>query len=388
MKHTSDSDHWKDAVKEELTGQENKTSGQVGPESTETQATPIWISKRTRTVLLVCGLVALVLIMWYSPSVPIMLLGGFALALIISFPVRALSRIMPRGWAILASFLALVGVATLALVVLVPILITQLVSFISYVPQYATGAEQLLRGLLGPLAERGLLPGTADEFMANLGQDLLNLAQSIAQQILGGLLSFISGTFNLVLTLFGVLFVAIYLLVNVRNIKVTYLRIMPRRYRRDVRDLWDAFAFSLSRYLSGLGLVAIIQGALSAIALFLLGVPYALLLGTWVSITSIIPYLGAFLGAIPAVLLALFESPTTALLTALAFLLIQQLEGNVLTPRIQGQTLRVPSILIFLAVIAGGEIAGLLGVIFAVPTVAVLRVLFDFFRVRLRTRSQ
>ena len=104
MKHISDSDYWKDAVKEELIGQENKSSGQVGPESTETQATPIWISKRTRTVLLACGLVALVLIMWYSPSVPIMLLGGFALALIISFPVRALSRIMPRGWAILASW--------------------------------------------------------------------------------------------------------------------------------------------------------------------------------------------------------------------------------------------------------------------------------------------
>ena len=142
MKHISDSDYWKDAVKEEFTGQENNTTGQVGPESTETQATPIWISKRTRTVLLACGLVALVLIMWYSPSVPIMVLGGFALALVISFPVRvpvrALSRIMPRGWAILASFLALVGVTTLALVVLVPILISQLVSFISYVPECAT----------------------------------------------------------------------------------------------------------------------------------------------------------------------------------------------------------------------------------------------------------
>jgi predicted PurR-regulated permease PerM len=365
----------------------NGTAGRVGSGGTETQATPIWISKRTRNVLLVGGLVALVLIMWYSPSVPIMLLGGFALALIISFPVRALSHIMPRGWAILASFLALVGVAALALIVLVPILISQLISFISNVPEYATGAEQLLRGLLEPLAARGLLPGTPNEFMTNLGQDLLNLAQSIAQQILGGLLSFISGTFNLILTLFGMLFVAIYLLVNVRNIKVTYLRVMPRRYRHDARDLWDAFAFSLSRYLSGLGLVAIIQGALSAIALFFLGVPYALLLGTWVSITSIIPYLGAFLGAIPAVILALFESPTTALLTVLVFVLIQQTEGNFLTPRIQGHTLRVPSILIFLAVIAGGEIAGLLGVIFAVPTVAVLRVLFDFFRARLRTKS-
>jgi predicted PurR-regulated permease PerM len=183
------------------------------------------------------------------------------------------------------------------------------------------------------------------------------------------------------------LFVAVYLLTNVRRIKATYLVMIPVRYRRDARDLWDAFAFSLSRYLAGLGFVAFVQGALSAIGLFFLGVPYALLLGTWVALVSIIPYLGAFLGAIPAVVLALFQSPTTALLTVILYVLIQQLEGNVLTPRIQGQTLRVPAVLIFLAVIAGGEIAGLLGVIFAVPIVAVLRVLFDFFRVRLRTRS-
>jgi predicted PurR-regulated permease PerM len=137
-----------------------------------------------------------------------------------------------------------------------------------------------------------------------------------------------------------------------------------------------------------LGLVIAIQGALSASALYILGVPYALLLGVWVSISAIIPYLGAWLGAIPAVILAFFESPLTALLTAGVFLLIQQLEGNILTPRIQGQSLRVPSILVFLAVIAGGEIAGLLGVIFAVPTLAVARVLFDFFRVRLRTSTQ
>ena len=337
-------------------------------------------------MLLVGGVVALVLLMWVSPSVPLMLLGGSALALVISFPVRALSRVMPRGWAILASFLFLVGLAILALGVLVPILITQLISFISNVPAYATNAEQLLRGLLEPLADRGLLPSTPEEFMANLGQDLLNLAQNIAQQLLGGLLGFISGTFGLVLTLFGIVFVAIYLLVNIRDIKAAYLLMVPSRRRQDARELWDAFALSLSRYLSGLGLVAFIQGALSALALFLLGVPYAILLGTWVSISSIIPYLGAWIGAIPAVLLALLESPTTALLTALMFLLIQQLEGNFLTPRIQGQTLRVPSILIFLAVIAGGEIAGLLGVVFAVPAVAVLRVLFDFFRDRLRIR--
>ena len=128
-----------------------------------------------------------------------------------------------------------------------------------------------------------------------------------------------------------------------------------------------------------------IQGALSATALYLIGVPYALALGAWVSITAVIPYLGAWLGAVPAAIVAFSISPTAVVLTALVFLVIQQLEGNFLTPRIQGQTIKVPSIIVFLAVTAGGALAGIMGALFAVPTLAVLRVLFDFCRVRLRT---
>jgi predicted PurR-regulated permease PerM len=141
--------------------------------------------------------------------------------------------------------------------------------------------------------------------------------------------------------------------------------------------------------------VVMIQGLLAAVALYFLGVRYAILLGVWVSVTAIIPYLGAFLGGIPAVLVALvfgssvFESnTTTAILTVVAYVLIQQFEGNFLTPRIQGQALQVHPIIVLLAVIAGGELAGLAGIIFAVPTLAVFRVLFDFFRVRLRTNPE
>ena len=86
-------------------------------------------------------------------------------------------------------------------------------------------------------------------------------------------------------------------------------------------------------------------------------------------------------------IVALTVSPTTALLTALLFLGIQQLEGNFLTPKIQGDTLRVHPTVVFLAVIAGGGLGGIFGVIVAVPTLAVLRVLFDFFRVRLTTEG-
>ncbi len=84
-------------------------------------------------------------------------------------------------------------------------------------------------------------------------------------------------------------------------------------------------------------------------------------------------------------IVALTVSPTTALLTALLFLAIQQLESNFLTPKIQSDTLHVHPILVFLAVIIGGGLGGILGVIVAVPALAVLRVLFDFFRVRLET---
>jgi predicted PurR-regulated permease PerM len=157
------------------------------------------------------------------------------------------------------------------------------------------------------------------------------------------------------------------------------------RYRRDALELWNAFGLSLSRYLGGLIIVVVIEGTLVGVALYLLGVPYALLLGAWVSATAIIPYLGVFLGAIPAIILASFESPTTAVLTVIVYVAIQQLEGNVLTPRIQGQALHVHPIIVLLAVIGGGELAGLAGVIFAVPALAVSRVFFDFFRARIQT---
>lgn len=362
--------------------------GKTGyPAPADPSPTPIRISKRTRNVLLALGFLALLLLMWFAPSVPVTLLGGFAVALALSFPVRWLSRVMPRGWAVLATFLALIGLVAFALVFLVPVLITQLVSLVEAAPGIARQAGETLKGALDPLAERGLLPGTREEFLARFGQDLLDVARSAARQVLGGLVGLVSLTFGIALSIFGVLFVAIYLLLNVRGIKATYLRAAPKAYRRDARDLWNAFAFSLSRYLSGLAFVMLVQGAISVLALALLGVPYALLLGAWVSLTAIIPVLGAWLGAVPAVVLALTISPTTAVVTALLFLAIQQLEGNVLTPRIQGEAVNLPSLLIFLGVIAGGQLAGLLGVLFAVPALAVLRVLFDFFRARLYTEG-
>jgi predicted PurR-regulated permease PerM len=348
--------------------------------------TPIFVSPRVAVVLAVLGIAALAYVLYAAPGILIVALGGTALAVVLSFPVRALSHVMPRGPAILLTFLGLLGMVTLALGYLVPLLVQQLSRLIVRTPDIANSANRLLIDAIAFLDERELLPGSdPEEFGRELVTDLFNRAQNLTENLLRDLIVFIPQVFNFGIILFAVLFVAAYLLIDVRKVKATYLRAAPKRYRQDARDLWDAFGVSLSRYLGGLLLVAVVQGVLAGVALWILDVPFALLLGVWVSVTAIIPYLGAFLGAIPAVVLAFFQSPTTGILALVAYVLIQQLEGNFLTPRIQGQAVHVHPILVLLAVIGGGQLAGLAGVIFAVPALAVLRVFFDFFRARIRT---
>jgi predicted PurR-regulated permease PerM len=348
--------------------------------------TPIFVSPRVAVVLSVVGAAALAYVLYAAPSILVVALGGTALAVVLSFPVRALSHVMPRGPAILLTFLGLLGMVGLALGYLVPLLVQQMSRLIVRTPDIANSANRLLIDAIAFLDRRELLPGSDPEaFGRELVTDLFNRAQSLTENLLRDLIVFIPQVFNFGIILFAVLFVAAYLLVDVRKVKAAYLKAAPKRYRQDARDLWDAFGYSLSRYLGGLLFVAAVQGVLAGVALWILDVPFALLLGVWISITAIIPYLGAFLGAIPAVVLAFFQSPTTGVLAVVAYILIQQLEGNFLTPRIQGQVLHVHPILVLLAVIGGGQLAGLAGVIFAVPTLAVLRVFFDFFRARIRT---
>jgi len=311
--------------------------------------------------------------------------GGIALALILSFPVGFLSRFMPRGLAILLSFLLVVGLIVLAAIYLVPLVVEQLASLVSAVPEIANTVGQYLQNALDFLQNRGLLPSDPQQIISRIRDDAANAAQTVAGSVLSGAFGFVYSTFGFVVTLFGIIFIGAYLLVDVRRLEATFLRAVPHDYRHDAKTLWEAFGYSLSKYLGGLALVLAIQGAISAVGLFLLGVPYALVLGAVVSVMAVIPYLGAWISGTLAVIVALTVSPTTALLTAFLFLGIQQLEGNFLTPKIQGDTLHVHPILIFLAVIIGGGLGGIPGVIVAVPTSAVLRVLFDFFRVRLKT---
>jgi predicted PurR-regulated permease PerM len=346
--------------------------------------TPIWISHRLQITLIVGAVVLLALAMWLVPGILTIVLGGVGLALILSHPVGWLSRVMPRGLAILVALLLLLGGIALALAVLIPLLIDQLTELIATWPSIQDTLIRLLDEATQGLRARGLLPEEGASLSDRIRADLSVQAQVIATGLLVGLLDVASGAAGFAVQVFAILFIAIYLLVDVRKVRDTFIGLPPERYRADADALWHAFGVSMSRYLSGVVFVAAFQGVLTSVALWALGVPYALLLGVWVALTSVIPTFGAWLGAVPAVLLAITQSPTTAILTVLLYVIIQQVESNILTPRVQGQAAHVHPIIVLLMVIWTAQALGLLWSALAVPALVVFRVLFDFFRVRLR----
>jgi predicted PurR-regulated permease PerM len=350
------------------------------------EPTPIFISPRTRNILIAAIVIGIIFLVRAAPTILTISLGGVFLALILSFPVRLLSMIMPRALAILLTLLGLLGSIVLAVFILVPILISQLTSLIDSIPDLVAEGESWLREAIRPFQDQGMVSEDTDSVLDDIQEGLIERASVIAERLLDDILGAVTQVFDLGIKAFGILFVAIYLLIDIRRIKATFVRLAPARYRRDALELWEGFGLSLSRYLGGLSISLMAQGILSTIALWAIGVPYPLLLGLWVSMTAIIPYLGAFLGAIPAVLLAFYVSPTTGILAIVLYIFIQQVESNLLTPRIQGQAVRVHPIIVLLTVIAATEIDGLRGAIFAVPMLAVVRVLLDFLSVRLRVQ--
>lgn len=348
--------------------------------------TPIPISPRGRTIAVLGATIAVVLFLRAAPDVVTVLVGGATLALVLSFPVRLLARIVPSKVAITLVLLVLLLGIVASLIGLVPVVVEQLTGMISVAPELGARSEQLLRDLLQPLREGGFLQTSPDEVIDTVERSLIARGQALGQAALAGILGTLTGAVGTFLQLFGILFVAVYLLADLGRFRGTYLRLAPAPYRGDADDLWEALGHSLSRYLGGLAVSLAVQGVMAWLGLTLLGVPFAILLGLWTAATGILPYVGAFLGAIPALIVALTVSLPTALLTALLFLAVNQVEGNFLTPRIQGRAINVHPLLVFVGVVAGAQIAGLIGAVLVVPLLGVLRVLLDFLAARVYVR--
>lgn len=153
------------------------------------------------------------------------------------------------------------------------------------------------------------------------------------------------------------------------------INLFPPNNQSRVREVLDTLGFNLRRWIVGRIIVMAINGGLTALGLWFLGVPLALPLGIITGFFNFIPNIGPFLAAIPAVLIAFTQSPTQALYTAILFFIIQNLEGFVLSPLVQQKAVELPPVLIIAAQLLLGILFGFIGVLLAVPVVAVVFVL-------------
>jgi predicted PurR-regulated permease PerM len=147
--------------------------------------TPIFVSPRVSVGILVIGVALLALLLYAAPTVPAVALGGVALAIVLSFPVRALSHFMPRGLAILLTVMMLLGLISLGFFFLVPLLIDQLTTLVRNTPLIANRANQFLLDVIDALNERQLVPGSdPEEFSRQLVTDLFDRAQNLTENLL------------------------------------------------------------------------------------------------------------------------------------------------------------------------------------------------------------
>jgi predicted PurR-regulated permease PerM len=207
-----------------------------------------------------------------------------------------------------------------------------------------------------------------------------------AGQVFQGAMGFIGGVFGVfgsLLNLLLLLIISIYLLLDRERITRSVLGSIPGMVRDHVTGLLHAVETTLVKYLKGQLALCAMMGIIGwAIAFFAIG-DYALVIGLWVALTEIIPVLGAFLGAVPAVLIALFVQDggvTTALVVAGLFLVAQQVEGNILVPRIMGGSVGVHPLWVLFATLAATTLYGIIGAIFAVPIVAIVAATLRYLR--------
>ncbi|MBA2775587.1 MAG: AI-2E family transporter [Chloroflexia bacterium] len=348
--------------------------------------TPIYISHRTRLILLAAIVLGVLWLFMEAPSIPRLLLIGATVALILSFPVRLLEHWMPRGLAILVVVGSTVTMAIVGVILIIPFAINEITGFAEQLPEIVDTLQTAARDVLMEFYGRGWIDQSPQSLIDDAEGTLIQRVENLAGTVLNNALDTLARTLTIAITTFGVIFVATYLLIDIPRFKEKFVSSFSPAYRPDAAQLWATVGESLSRYLAGLMISIVIQGAMATIALLLLDVPYAIVLGLWMSVTAILPYVGAFLGGIPAVLIAFTISWEMAVIVTAVYVVINQVEGNLITPKIQGSAVRVHPLLIFISVIAGSQIAGLFGAIVAVPTLAVVRVFGEFLWLRLQVR--
>lgn len=170
-------------------------------------------------------------------------------------------------------------------------------------------------------------------------------------------------------------FVVYYLLKDDQHMKDSLLAYFPEEKRKHMDKILEKVDATLSKYIRGQVLVALMLGILTYIGFIIIGLPNALILSAIVMVTSFIPFLGPILGILPAIFIGISQSFIMVLQIIIVLIIVQQIEGNIIQPRVQGRRLKIHPLIVIFMVLIFITLFGFIGALYAVPAYAVARVL-------------
>lgn len=322
-----------------------------------------------RVLITVAIVAAIVLLMWafaYVIDVVLLLFGAILLAIFLHGLANIVRRYLQisEGYSVLLVSALLVAVIGLSIYLLAPSVVEQVQNLRAELPQSGQKVSQFLSNYGWGRFVLEQMPSQAEAVEKVSNSNILSRV--------GG---YFSTTLGAITNVALMLLLAVYLASEPKNYIRGFAKIFPKDNRKRAREILYEIGETLSWWLIGKGVSMLFIGILTWIGLSIIGVPLALTLGLIAGLFSFVPNFGPILSAVPAILLAFIDSPTSALYVLILFVLVQLIESNVVTPMIERRTVELPPVLTIAAQLALTILVGAVGLILATPILAVVMVL-------------
>lgn len=305
------------------------------------------------------------------------IISPFIIAIFISYMLMPLVKIIekkvPRWVAILITYFLLAAIVLTVVVYVAPQITKNIGDLIIALPELTKGYKDRFNRLFAVIQGSG--------YPEEIKSIVLRQAQNSIAYIQGKIINVLAGVLDAILRLISLTFnfligivISFYMMKDAEKIEKTLLDIFPLKWRNGIIRLFADINYVLTSFIQGQLAVAIIVGTLETIGLVLVGVKYPFILGAIGGIANIVPYFGPFIGSIPAVAVALLQSPVKALWTVTVFAIVQQIDNCIISPKIIGNGLGLHPITVIFSLIVGREFFGIIGMIFAVPIFSIIKI--------------
>jgi predicted PurR-regulated permease PerM len=215
-------------------------------------------------------------------------------------------------------------------------------------------------------------------YIKNVNSQIGNYAEGLLAGMTLRIGNVISAVTNVTVIVITVPIILFYMLKDGYKLIPTVAKVVPHHNRKNVVNLFDTMSSTLSSYISGQVIECLFVGTFTIIGYMIIQQPYGLLLGVIAGVCNIIPYVGPYFGIFPSLLVAIAQSPAQVFSVIIVVLIVQQVDGNFIYPNVIGKSLQIHPLTIIILLLVAGKIAGILGMILAVPTYAIVKVLINF----------